>query len=109
MIICLKGISEECFSFNFNVNASLKAFEGHSSTWGLRGHLGTRRALKGHSDTRTLIEHSGTWTLRHLGTRHILFSRLAAPGKLNASKSFNSRVILIISFVLVNFCYCPLT
>ena len=24
MIICLKGISEECFSFNVNVNASLK-------------------------------------------------------------------------------------
>ena len=41
MIICLKTISEECFSFNDNVNASLKFL------WELGGHLG----LQGTRDT----------------------------------------------------------
>ena len=49
MIICLKDISEKCFSFNVNVNASLKFFwafgglsEGIST---LREYLGIQRAF----------------------------------------------------------------
>ena len=77
MIICLKCISEECFSFNVNVNASLKFLKalgwlllythalGHSEvTWTLAHWEGTQRALSHlrHSGTRALV------ALGHLGT-----------------------------------------
>ena len=64
MIICLKGVSEQCFSFNVNFNANLKfpwalgglsegtqALEHSEGTWALVGHLSTCRALEGHSST----------------------------------------------------------
>ena len=64
MVICLKGISEECFSFNFNVNASLKFFwalGGLSEGTQALGHLRTW-AHEAHSDTRVLkpFGHSST-------------------------------------------------
>ena len=76
MIISLKGILKECFSFSVNVNATLKfllAFGGLSEgtealgfsegTWtlGHLRHLGTWvfRALRH-------LGHSGTWVLRHM-------------------------------------------
>ena len=69
MIICLKDISDDFFSFNVNVNASLKflwvliglsedtqALRHWQGTWTLRGHYskGTRRVFKRHSGTRGL-------------------------------------------------------
>ena len=96
MIICLKRILEKCFSFNINVNNSLKILwklrglsEGNQAlategTWAYGGHLDTW-ALKGHSEGARPIKvlehlgHSGTWALRHsshLGTGDTLFSRL---------------------------------
>ena len=47
MIICLKDISEECFSFNENVNVSLISFE-HSG--------GFRKELR-HLDTQLAPGH----------------------------------------------------
>ena len=66
MIICLKRISEECFSFNVNVNTSLKllgAFTGLSEDNQSLGHSEGTRALRhlSHSGTRALR------VLRHLG------------------------------------------
>ena len=71
MIICLKGISEKCFLFNVNVNASLKfpwALEGLSEYIQTLGHLGTRGTFEvgtlalGHSEDtqRALKGHPGT-------------------------------------------------
>ena len=62
MIICLKDISEKCFSLNASVNANIKLL------WVLRGHLDTRKALRHLGIYGT----SGTWALRglrHLGTQ----------------------------------------
>ena len=64
---CIKVISGECFSFNANVNASLKFL------WGLIGlsgtqsrvHLGTQKALEGHSALRVLW-HWSTWAIEPL-------------------------------------------
>ena len=50
MIICLKGVSKECFSFNVNVNASLRFL------WAFGG-LSESNQTVGHSE--------GTWTLGH--------------------------------------------
>ena len=50
MIIGLKDISEECFSSNVNVNASLKLF------WALWGQS---------KCTQTLGNPEGTWALGH--------------------------------------------
>ena len=93
MIIYLKRISEECFLFNLNVNASLKflwALEGfteatqelkhsagtrrdlsHSGTQSALGHLGIQSALEGHLrhlDTQALraLRNLGTWAIRAL-------------------------------------------
>ena len=72
MVICSKGISEECFSFNFNVNASLSFFEHLEGFRRALRHLGTCEL--GHTKrTQTLghLSHSGTRALRalkHLGT-----------------------------------------
>ena len=71
MIICLKGIPEECFSFNGNVNTSrsfLEHLEG--SQRAIKGYLGTQRTLR-HLDTQILrtARNLGTWALRHLGTQ----------------------------------------
>ena len=82
MIICLKCISEECFSFNVNNNASLKFLKalgwllqythalGHSEvTWTLIGHLDTC-ALGGHSKgtlAPKTLRHSSTCSTRALG------------------------------------------
>ena len=96
MIICLKDISE-WFSFNVNINASLKpslkilpAFRGipegtqavgHlEGTWALEHSEDTRRALEMHSGTQVLralrplgaltlraLRQLGTWALRLLG------------------------------------------
>ena len=56
------------------------AIEGHSSTWGLRGHLGTRR-----STPRALnhLEHSGTWELRAI--------RLLKTQKLRALRNLDTQ------------------
>ena len=64
MVICSKGISEEYFSFNFNVNASLKflwALGDFSEDTQELGHLGTW-AHEAHSDTQVLkpLGHSST-------------------------------------------------
>ena len=57
MIICLKCISqEECFSFNVNVNTSLKFL-------GALGGLSEGTQALGYSDGTC-----GLWQLRHLGT-----------------------------------------
>ena len=54
MIVCLKCISEECFSFNVNVNASLKFLKA-------RGWLSQDTHALGHLEvTWTLIEHLDT-------------------------------------------------
>ena len=72
MITCLKGIPEECFSFNFNVNVILKFL------WALRGSSGGTQTL-GQSGSRALrvlghlttngtqaLGHSDTWALETL-------------------------------------------
>ena len=59
MIVGLTRISEECFSFNVNVSASIKLH------WQFGWHFGTRRAL-GHSQQYILIRHLGTRALEAL-------------------------------------------
>ena len=81
MAVCLKGISEECFLFNVNVNTSLKflwALGGLSEGTEALGHLkGAWSKSRGHSKgTRTLghLRYSDTPALRaleHLDTREI--------------------------------------
>lgn len=91
MIICLKDVSEERFSFSVNVNSSLKFLcslkflwalirlsdgtqaLGHSEgTWALGGHSKGTRVLGhlSHSGTRVLraLRHWGTWALGQSGT-----------------------------------------
>ena len=76
MIICLKGISEECFSFSGNVNASLKflwALRGLSQGTQILGYSKGIWALVQSEGPRALrrSRHSGTgllWVLRQLGT-----------------------------------------
>ena len=95
MIICLKGISEECFSFSGNVNASLKflwALRGLSEGTQILGYSKGIWALVQSEGPRALgrLRHTGTgsfrvlrhlgtqgaWTFGHLGTRGTLISRL---------------------------------
>ena len=79
MNICWKGISEECFSFNVCVNASLKllwALAGLSKGTSALGHSKGTEVFGNLKDsgTRALraLGHLSTWTLRalrHLGAR----------------------------------------
>ena len=60
MIICLKGISEGCFSFSIIINGSLKFL------WALGGFWEGTQALRGHSKGTLALK-----THRHLGqSRH---------------------------------------
>ena len=59
MIICLKDISEECFSFDYNANVSLKFH------WALREPSGDTQALGHLKDTRALGHSKGSWALGH--------------------------------------------
>ena len=101
IIICLKRISEECFSFNVNVNTSLKFLWalralsegnqalGHSEdTWALRHLESTRRALQH-------LRHSGTQNLRSLGhlghLGHLGTQALGHLGHLGHSRDLGTR------------------
>ena len=54
IIICLKGIPEECVLFNVNIDASLKF------PWALKGLSEGTQALKHSEDTWALGGHSST-------------------------------------------------
>ena len=81
MIIYLKEISEECFSFNVNVNFSLKFLRtlgGLSEGTEALGHSeGTQRAFRHlrHSGNRAIraLRYLKTWALRAL--RHLESTR----------------------------------
>ena len=55
MIICLKPISEKCFSLSVNVNTNLNLFWALGGLWvdnqAFGDSEGTQRALKGHLGT----------------------------------------------------------
>ena len=81
MIICLKGISEECLSFNVNVNAGLSSFEYSE---------GSRKSLREPLFTWAFghLRHSSTYDTRALKAfRHLVLKALVA---LHLADSFNS-------------------
>ena len=97
MILFLKVVSEGCFSFNVNVNTSLKFLsalaglsEGtqalwHSkSTWALGHSKGTRGAFKALDH----LGHSGNWRLRTLGTQALEHLGHTGTWALGHSKHF---------------------
>ena len=85
MIICLKDVSEERFSFSVNVNSSLKFLCSLKFLWALIRLSEGTQAL-GHSE--------GTWALGHSGTRGILFSWFWLHVKRNCI-CLVSRIIMI--------------
>ena len=88
IIICLKDISEKCFSFNVMAIPAV-----HSGSWTHKGNLDTQRTIRHFSTWRALEENSGTWSLKALGhwgnwafrhSRH-LFCRLKYKYQLKRS------------------------
>ena len=72
MIICLKGISEECFLLNVNVNTSLKCL------WGLRGLSEGIQSLAHSEGTQAFraLSHLGTQGTRALGHSRKMLSNV---------------------------------
>lgn len=106
MVICVKRISEKCFSFN-NVNTSLNSFEHsegyrrairHLGTQRANGHLeGTRRAFRhlGRSSTQGT---QGNQALGSTGTRALEHSRHLDAFRYLFSKCFQGTKTTYSSF-----------